>query len=147
MRLPSVVNILCKTVTSHPARRIALILLCAPYLTSGVHKLVDFDAGIAEMANYGLTPSAPYAAVTIVIQILFSILVITGFCRWLGALGLAAFTIAASLVADPFWHTTSARFFAGLQAFVEHIALAGGFLLVAWYALHKYRNRGRDDWE
>lgn len=107
MRLPSFIVVMCEVVTSHPVRRFALIPLCAPYFTSGIHKLLDFDTGIAEMANYGLTPSAPYAAVTIIIQILLSIFVITGFCRWLGVLGLAVFTISASLVADPYWHSTS----------------------------------------
>ncbi len=28
----------------------------------------------------------------------------------------------------------------------EHMAIAGGSLLIVWYTLHKYRNRGEDDW-
>lgn len=130
----------------HPVRRVALLMLCFPYFLSGIHKIIDFDAGIAEMTSYVLLPAAPYAAATILIQVGCPLLIITGFCRWIGALVLALFTIAAACIANPFWAVQKADYIPTLQAFSEHLAIAGGFLLISWYALHKYKNKGEDDW-
>ena len=131
---------------SHPVRRLALVLLCLPYLISGIHKILDFGAGVGEMSSNGLLPPAPYAAVTVIIQIGCSILVITGFLRWLAALALAAFTVLASIIAEPFWRPSDGDYIAMLQAFSEHLGLVGAWLLVAWYTLHKFKNKGQDDW-
>jgi uncharacterized membrane protein YphA (DoxX/SURF4 family) len=132
---------------THPVRLLGLLLLCAPYLHSGIEKLLDFAAGIDEMSSYGLMPSPPYAAVTILVQLGGSAMVITGFWRWLGALLLAAFTIAATLIADPFWHAFAAERARLLNTFIEHLGLSGGFLLVAWYNLHKFKHRGKVEWD
>ncbi|MDQ0322371.1 putative membrane protein YphA (DoxX/SURF4 family) [Pararhizobium capsulatum DSM 1112] len=132
---------------SHPVRRVALLLVCTPYLLSGIHKLMDFDAGIAEMSRNGLLPAAPYAAATILLQLGCCAMILTGFCRWLGALVLAAFTLAASVIANAFWQTTPQMYETMRADFADHLALVGGLLLIAWYGLHKYKNRGEDDWK
>jgi uncharacterized membrane protein YphA (DoxX/SURF4 family) len=132
---------------SHPLRLMALTFLCLPYIVSGVHKIMDHGAGLAEMSSYGLLPPAPYSAATAFIQIACSAMIITGFLRWFGALVLAIFTIIASMIAEPFWRPGGADVFAMLQTFCEHLGLVGGLLLVTWYNLHKYKNHGKDDWQ
>jgi len=64
-------------------------------------------------------------------------MVIGGWHRWLGALGLAGFTVAASLVANRFWELAAPDRMMAANAFFEHWGLAGGFLLVAWYDLRQ----------
>jgi len=54
----------------------------------------------------------------------------------LGALLLAAFTLAATFVANRFWDAPAPERFAMANAFFEHLGLVGGFVLVAWYDLH-----------
>lgn len=44
--------------TSSAVRWIALLLLCAAYLQGGLNKAMDFDAAIAEMNHFGLSPAA-----------------------------------------------------------------------------------------
>ena len=133
--------------TTHPVRLFGLLLLCAPYLYSGFEKLINFSAGIDEMSSYGLLPSPPYAAVTILVQLGGSLMVISGFWRWLGALLLAGFTIAATLIADPFWHAFAVERVRMLNTFFEHLGLSGGFLLIAWYNLHKFKHGDNVDWD
>ena len=82
-----------------PALRwIALLLLCAAYLQGGFNKAVDFNAAIAEMNHFGLSPAAPLAVAVIVLELGASALILTGFLRWLGALALGGFTLLATFV-------------------------------------------------
>ncbi|MDE1992947.1 MAG: DoxX family protein, partial [Rhizobiaceae bacterium] len=95
--------------TSHPVRWVALLFLCSPYLVSASAKVSDFSVGIDEMTRYGMLPAAPYAAIVTLIQLGCSVMILTGFLRWIGALMLAAFTLAATCVAEPFWNALPAQ--------------------------------------
>ena len=123
--------------TPSPALRwIALLLLCAAYLQGGLNKALDFTSAIAEMNHFGVSPAAPMAAVVIVLELGASVLILTGFHRWLGALVLGAFTLFATFVALRFWQMPvgQERFMAA-NSFFEHLGLVGGFVLVAWHDL------------
>ena len=123
--------------TPSPALRwIALLLLCAAYLQGGLNKALDFTSAIAEMNHFGVSPAAPMAAAVIVLELGASVLILTGFHRWLGALALGAFTLFATFVALRFWQMPvgQERFMAA-NSFFEHLGLVGGFVLVAWYDL------------
>ncbi|SDH74043.1 DoxX family protein [Variovorax sp. OV700] len=119
-----------------PALRwIALLLLCAAYLQGGFNKAVDFNASIAEMNHFGLSPAAPLAVAVIVLELGASVLILTGFLRWLGALALGGFTLLATFVALRFWEMPQPERFMAANSFFEHLGLVGGFLLVAWHDL------------
>jgi uncharacterized membrane protein YphA (DoxX/SURF4 family) len=123
--------------TPSPALRwIALLLLCAAYLQGGLNKALDFTSAIAEMNHFGVSPTAPMAAAVIVLELGASVLILTGFHRWLGALALGAFTLFATFVALRFWQMPvgQERFMAA-NSFFEHLGLVGGFVLVAWHDL------------
>jgi uncharacterized membrane protein YphA (DoxX/SURF4 family) len=119
-------------------RWLALLFLCAAYLQGGIDKLVDFDAAVAEMSHFGLSPAAPLAAAVIALELGCSLLVLTGRLRWLGALALAGFTLMATFVANRFWELPMPDRVMAANGFFEHIGLVGGFLLVAW---HDIRSR------
>jgi uncharacterized membrane protein YphA (DoxX/SURF4 family) len=108
-----------------------LLLLCAAYLQGGLDKAFDFPAALAEMAHFGLQPAAPLALLTIAGELGASILVLTGWKRWLGAGYLALFTVAANVVANRFWELTGIARTMSENGFFEHLGLAGAFLLVA----------------
>ncbi|SPC18145.1 DoxX family protein [Cupriavidus taiwanensis] len=119
---------------------LALLLLCAAYLQGGLVKLVDFDGAIAEMQHFGLSPAVPMAIATIVLELGACAMILLGWRRWLGALALALFTLAATFVANRFWQAPPEARFMMANAFFEHLGLVGGFLLVAW---HDLRERAR----
>ena len=121
-----------------PALRwICMLLLCAAYLQGGINKLTDFGAAIGEMQHFGLAPAAPLAGLVILGELGASAMILTGFYRWLGAGFLALFTLMATLVANRFWEMTGMDRFMAANGFFEHLGLAGGFLLVAWYDLQR----------
>jgi XapX domain-containing protein len=125
-------------VVAVPAIRfIALVGLCAAYLQGGLVKLVDFDGAAAEAQHFGLPFAPAIAGATIVTELVGSALILSGVYRWLGALGLAGFTLIATFVANRFWEIPQPDRFMVENAFFEHLGLVGGFLLVAWYDLRE----------
>lgn len=119
--------------------------LCLAYVYSGVAKLLDFPAAIAEQQHFGLNPPALFAAATIAVQLGGSALVLFGHGRWraLGALLLAGFTVLATVIGHPFWAMTGSERFHNLNAFLEHAGLVGGFLIVALLAAPARAGHGR----
>ncbi|WP_028253946.1 DoxX family protein [Variovorax paradoxus] len=127
--------------TISPAVRwLALLLLCAAYLQGGLNKAMDFNAAIAEMNHFGLSPAGPLAAAVIVLELGAAAFILTGFHRWFGALALAGFTLMATFVALRFWEMPQPERFMAANSFFEHLGLVGGFLLVAWHDLKERAN-------
>ncbi len=123
--------------TSPAIRWIALLGLVSAYLQGGIDKLVNVPAAVGEMQHFGLEPAQPLAIATIAFELLASIMVLSGLWRWLAALALAAFTLAATFIANRFWQATGVDRFALENGFFEHLGLVGGFLLVAWMDLRE----------
>ena len=116
-------------------RWLALLALCAAYLQGGLDKAFDFAGAVAETQHFGLPFAAPLAALTIVVELGASLLILSGVKRWAGALVLAGFTLFATFVANRFWEMAPPERFMAENAFFEHIGLIGGFVLVAWHDL------------
>lgn len=125
-----------RLVSPAPVRLLALAALCAAYIQGGLVKLADFPGALAEMAHFGLAPAAPFAVAVIMLELGAAAMILAGRGRWLGALALAGFTLLATFLANRFWELPAGpeRFFMA-NSFFEHLGLAGGFVLVAWYDL------------
>jgi len=122
-------------------RFIALLGLCAAYLQGGLVKLLDFGGAVAEAQHFGLPFAPVIAGATIVTELVGSALVLSGVYRWVGALGLAGFTLIATFVANRFWEVPQPDRFMIENAFFEHLGLVGGFLLVTWYDLRQRHSK------
>jgi len=111
---------------------VAATLLTLPYWTSGVAKLADLSGALAEAEHFGLHPAAAIVALTVLVQVGGSLLVIAGRLAWLGAGALGVFTAVATLIAHPFWTVADpmARFHER-NTFLEHAGLIGGLMLAA----------------
>ena len=111
---------------------LAATLLTLPYWTSGIAKLFDLAGALGEARHFGLEPAALVVAVTILVQIGGSLLIILGRQAWLGAGALGVFTAIATLIAHPFWQVADpmARCHER-NTFLEHIGLIGGLMLAA----------------
>ena len=91
---------------------------------------------VAEVPE-GSAVVAGTAGATIVTELAGSALILSGVYRWVGAIGLAGFTLIATFVANRFWEIPQPDRFMVENAFFEHLGLVGGFLLVAWYDLRQ----------
>lgn len=118
-----------------PTWFLARLLLVGAYLLGGLVKLTDWPGAVAEQAHFGMQPPALWAALTIAIELVGPILILTGRRVWLGAGMLGVFTLLAAFTANAFWTMPPgpARFGA-TNAFFEHLGLIGGFVLAALVA-------------
>ena len=108
------------------------MLLVSAYVQGRINKAIDFPSAVAEMRHFGLEPAVPIALASIASEPGASALILTGWMRWLGAVLLAAFTLAATFMANKFWSAPPADRFMLENAFFEHLGLVGAFVLVAW---------------
>ena len=109
---------------------IARLCLAAVFLYSGVDKLTHWRASIEEVRSDGLPWPAAFAGATLFTQLVGGCLVATGFFAWLGALLLAGFTVAATLVGHRFWLRRGSEFAHELTTSLEHVAIVGGLVLL-----------------
>jgi len=136
---PSTPRRLLADVASVPAiRTAALLALCAAYIQGPLTKIFDFGGAIAEMEHFGLSPAPVFAVFVIAFELTASAMVVSGKFRWLGALGLAGFTVFATFIALRFWELPAGmeRMMA-TNAFFEHLGLAGAFILVTIFDITK----------
>lgn len=118
-----------------PTLFLARLLLVGAYLLGGVVKASDWPAAVAEQAHFGMSPPALWAALTIAVEIIGPLLILSGRIVWLGAGMLGVFTVLAAITANAFWALPPGpeRFMA-TNAFFEHLGLVGGFVLAALLA-------------
>lgn len=110
----------------------ARLLLVGAYLLGGVVKATDWPAAVAEQARFGMSPPALWAALTILVEIIGPLLILSGRFVWLGAGMLGVFTLSAATTANAFWAMAQGRErFMATNAFFEHLGLVGGFILAA----------------
>lgn len=118
-----------------PTWFLARLLLVGAYLLGGVVKLTDLPSAIAEQAHFGMTPPAFWAGMTIAVELIGPLLILSGRLIWLGVGMLGVFTLLAAIMANAFWTMPAgAERFAATNAFFEHIGLIGGFVLAALVA-------------
>jgi transmembrane protein len=107
------------------------VMLCLPFWWSGLSKLFDFSGGTAEMAALGLEPAWLFNALTVLVQLGGSLLVILNRWTWLGAGALGVFTALVTVLAHQFWTLEGIERVREMNTFLEHFALIAGFVLVA----------------
>jgi uncharacterized membrane protein YphA (DoxX/SURF4 family) len=109
---------------------IARLCLAAVFLYSGVDKLWHWRSSIEEVKGDGLPWPAVFAGATVFTQFVGGCLVAIGLLAWLGALLLAGFTVAATLLGHRFWLRRGAEFRHEVTTSLEHVAIVGGLLLL-----------------
>lgn len=114
---------------------LARLALVGAYLLGGFMKASDWSAAVAEQAHFGMHPPGLWAALTIAIEIVGPLLILSGRFVWLGAGMLGVFTLFAAITANAFWAMPAGQErFMATNAFFEHLGLIGGFILAALVA-------------
>ncbi|MBB3952516.1 DoxX family protein [Aureimonas jatrophae] len=111
--------------------RFALVVLTFCFWGSGLAKLADFPAAVAEMAFFGLQPAAPIAVLVIATQLGGSLLLITGIKPWLGAGALGVFTALTIPLVHHFWSLEGEAAIAHFHTATEHVTVIGGLMVAA----------------
>jgi putative oxidoreductase len=110
---------------------LARIFLSSVFIYSGLEKLLYWREGIDELKDFRLPFPAVALAITVAVQLGAGTMVLLGLHARLGALILFGFTCAATLMAHRFWTMRGIAFRKSLTTALEHVAIMGGFLLIA----------------
>lgn len=111
---------------------VARTVLTFMYWASGLSKLIDFKAGMAEMSFFGLEPAGAFNVAVIITQIGGSALVILNRWTWLGAGALAVFTALTIPIAHHFWTMEEPMKTLEFYVAVEHVSMIGAMMVMAW---------------
>jgi transmembrane protein len=110
----------------------ARTVLTFMFWASGLAKLIDFQGGMAEMAQFGLQPAAAFNIAVIITQLGGSALIIANHWAWLGAGWLGIFTALTIPIAHTFWNMEEPFKTMEFYVVMEHISIIGGLMVVAW---------------
>lgn len=119
---------------------LARCVLTFVFWSSGIAKLVEFDASAAAMEGFGLQPGWAVNALTLILQIVASLMIIFDRGTWVATGALAIFTLLTIPIAHPFWSKDGEEAFRDLTVALEHLSLVGG---LAMAAILSRRGRGR----
>jgi putative oxidoreductase len=108
----------------------ARICLSAVYLYSGIVKLADIPAGMAEVAGLELPAPGVFLALTILVQLGGGLMVLVGLWTRLAAFLLLGFTVVATALAHNPLGLGGVEFQRQLTTSLEHLGIVGGFLLL-----------------
>jgi transmembrane protein len=111
---------------------LARTVLTSMFWLSGIAKLADFDAGVAEMAHFGLEPATGFNIAVAITQLVGSALIIANRWTWLGAGMLAVFTALTIPIAHNFWTMQEPIRTIEFYVVMEHITVIGALMVVAW---------------
>ncbi|WP_051330267.1 DoxX family protein [Niveispirillum irakense] len=111
---------------------IGRVMLSAIFLTSGLGKIVAWDASLGYVASAGIAlPSGLLLGAAVLTEVVGGAMVLLGFQARLAALALALFSVVTGVLFHNYWALADAQA-AYIQQimFWKNIAMAGGFLQV-----------------
>ena len=115
---------------ARPTYVLAATLLTFIFWWSSLTKMLDFGGATAEMAHFGMQPAAFFAALTIAVQLVGSVLVISGGrWVWLGAGALSVMTLGTIPVAHRYWEMTGVEAVLEKAIVQEHFTVIGGLMV------------------
>lgn len=136
-------NILFKLLRSNMLYYFAALLVTSSMLRSAIDKTFHFNLAIEEMQEHHLMPAIFFAALTILVQYVGSLLTIFGRqFAWLGAGALIVFTIFTIILVHDFWNMDGAQYVAHLKVVQNHLILIGGLIVCAIASAIKYNHEG-----
>lgn len=104
--------------------------LGALFAVSGINKLFGFAYVAGWMASAGVPAANLLLAVTIAIEVIGGVMLITGYKARIAAVAIALFLIPVTLVFHAFWNIDAASVQNEMSQFLKNLAIFGGMLLV-----------------
>ena len=106
-------------------------LIAALFLPAGIAKLTGFDGTVGYIHSVGLPAPAAAASLALIVEILGGVALLVGYQTRIVAIGLAIFTVLASIAGHAFWAAPVDAAFIAQLLFFKNIAVTGGLLVLA----------------
>jgi len=119
--------------------RCLLVVLFLPF--SALDKVINFKAAVGQAGQAAPAPLAPILIFAgLLVEVVMSLAILTGIADRLGAVILAGYCLVTAALWKPFWAAADFRLKGPSQGrdifwdFLKNLALAGGFLMLAFGA-------------
>ncbi|MEO6408674.1 MAG: DoxX family protein [Burkholderiaceae bacterium] len=114
-----------------PLALIGRFLLALMFVLAGLSKITGFAGTVGYMSAKGIPAAEVLAVLTILLELGGGLALMAGFhARW-AALGLALFTLLASVIFHNFWAVPEAQKMVQQLMFMKNLSVVGGLLMVA----------------
>ena len=110
---------------------IGRILIALLFIPAGFGKLAGFAGTVGYIASAGLPLPQVGAALAIIVELGFGILLLVGFKSRLAALVIAVFTVATAVFFHNYWAMPADKVYVNQLNFFKNLAIAGGLLAIA----------------
>jgi transmembrane protein len=116
------------------------------YWYAGIGFALDFQGAQQAMASAGIQPLWAVAALTILVEIGGSLLIIMDRMVWLGAGALGVFTVLTIPLVHHFWTMTGMEALQARLESEEHLTVIGGLVIVSILSAvrREWKQRGED---
>ena len=126
------------TSLQNPVALAGRVLLAAMFVIAGFGKIANFAGTVGYMQSQGVPAASALAVLAILAEVGGGIALIVGFQTRLAALGLAIFTLIASLIFHPFWSLPAAEQMVPQLLFMKNVSIIGGLLVVAAFGAGRW---------
>jgi putative oxidoreductase len=107
------------------------LAIAALFLPAGLSKLMGVEGAVGYFSSLGLPVAFVLVWVVIAIEVLGGLALILGYKTRFVAIGLAVFTVLASIAGHAFWAAPADAAFITQLLFFKNIAVTGGLLALA----------------
>lgn len=117
---------------------IGRVLLAILFVPAGFSKITGFAGTVGYITSVGLPLPAVGAALAILVELGFGLLLLVGFkTRWV-AFVLALFTLAAAVFFHNYWAMPVEKVMINQLMFMKNVAIAGGLLAFAAFGAGRF---------
>ncbi|RZL89949.1 MAG: DoxX family protein [Variovorax sp.] len=117
---------------------IGRVLLAALFVPAGFGKLMGFAGTVGYISSVGLPLPQVGAAIAILVELGFGLLLLVGFKTRLSALVIAVFTVAAAVLFHNYWGMPADKAYVNQLMFFKNIAIAGGLFALAAFGAGRF---------
>lgn len=110
---------------------IGRLAIAGLFLPAGLSKLMGIEGASGYFSSLGLPAVAVLVWLVIAIEVLGGLALILGYKTRFVAIGLAVFTVLASIAGHAFWAAPADTAFIAQLLFFKNIAVTGGLLVLA----------------
>jgi putative oxidoreductase len=107
------------------------LAIAALFLPAGLSKLMGVEGAAGYFTSLGLPVASVLVWVVIAIEVLGGLALILGYKTRFVAIGLAVFTVLASIAGHAFWAAPEDAAFIAQLLFFKNIAVTGGLFVLA----------------
>jgi putative oxidoreductase len=113
-------------------------LIALLFVPAGFGKLMGFAGTVGYITSAGLPLPQVGAALAVIVELGFGLMLLVGFKTRISAIVLAVFTVAAAILFHNYWGMPADKAYVNQLMFFKNVAIAGGLLAFAAFGAGRF---------